>query len=112
MAEELEKLCQNLKLRDDKEKVMPMPGENEAVDSTSHELCILGKLLTRKPFNSEAVMVTMKKAWNPSKGLTYIAVGHNLFLFKFNSIMDKRKVFLGRLFVIGHFVGNVQPSKV
>lgn len=64
-------------------------------------------------------MATMKKSWNPSKGLEYSAVGDNLFLFKFNDIVDKRKVmagcpwaFDGSLLVVSDYIGNIQLSKV
>ena len=41
-------------------------------------------------------MTTMKKAWNPSSGLSHTVVGDNLFLFKFNDILDSKKESAGR----------------
>ena len=91
MAKELERICEKLRIRDDEEEVNLLSGDADDVEDSLSELCILGKLFTRKQFNGEALMATMKKVWNPSKGLTHTSLGDNLFLFKFNDMLDKKK---------------------
>ena len=93
--------------------------DNNGDSTFPSDLCILGKLFGRKPFNAKAMMATMKKSWNPSKGLEYSTVGDNLFLFKFNDIVDKKKVMArcpwaidGSLLFVSDCIGNIQPSKV
>mgnify|MGYP004721364253 FL=1 len=81
MAEELERMCEKLCLRDDEEEVNLLLGDADDIEDSLSELCILGKLFARKQFNSEALMATMKKVWNPSKGLTHTSLGDNLFIF-------------------------------
>lgn len=96
-----------------------LPDDNNGDLIFPSDLCILGKIFSRKPFNAEAMMATMKKSWNPSKGLEYTAVGDDIFLFKFNDLVDKKMVlascpwsFDGSLLVVSEYIGNIQPSKV
>ncbi|XP_027166132.1 uncharacterized protein LOC113766106 [Coffea eugenioides] len=119
MAEDLESMCQKLSLREDEEEVLLLPGAQDDDGTFQGDLCILGKLLTRKSFNGEAMMATMRKAWNPSNGLTHIAIGDNFFLFQFNDLLDKKKPLTGgpwafdvNLLVFGDYISHIQPTKV
>ncbi|CAL5395205.1 unnamed protein product [Camellia sinensis] len=55
-------------------------------------LCLVGKVLSMRPFNSDALRTTMESVWNPSKGMRTKVINKNLFLFQFNHIIDKRRV--------------------
>ncbi|KAK9283462.1 hypothetical protein L1049_011707 [Liquidambar formosana] len=54
--------------------------------------CLVGKLLTDRPFNAEALKLTLEMIWRPVKGLTSVGIGKNLFLFQFNHSLDRRCV--------------------
>ena len=63
-------------------------------------------------------MANMKKSWNPSKGLEYSTVVDNLFLFKFNDIVDKKKVMArcpwaidGNLLFVSDYIGKFRNQK-
>ncbi|KAL8497265.1 hypothetical protein ACS0TY_020811 [Phlomoides rotata] len=44
-------------------------------------MCLIGKVFTNKTFNAYGLLETMKKALNPSMGLTAKDIGKNLFSF-------------------------------
>ena len=56
---------------------------------------LVGKLLTQKPFNKEAMMGTLKVVWRISKEAVVSILDSNLFLFKFHTMKDKLRVLDG-----------------
>lgn len=64
----------------------------EVEESEEQSLCLLGKVLTSKPFNAFGFLETMKKAMKTSKGFTAKEVGNNLFSFKFQSRKDLQDI--------------------
>lgn len=58
--------------------------ESEGKDTEIVESFVLvGKLLTTRPFNSQALKTTMKGAWKLRNGFLFNELGQNLFLFHF-----------------------------
>ncbi|KAL8556060.1 hypothetical protein ACS0TY_003750 [Phlomoides rotata] len=51
-------------------------------------MCLIGKVLSNKPFNAFGLLETMRKAMNPSRGFTAKEIRKNLFLFQFRSKSD------------------------
>lgn len=105
-----EPLCVEDKVRFDED-------ETEKVETDS--LCLLGKVLTNKPFNAFGFVETMKKAMKTSKGFSAKKIGNNLFYFKFQSRKDLTKVlarepwhFEKKLLILKEIKGGIQPSKV
>ncbi|KAL8542605.1 hypothetical protein ACS0TY_003476 [Phlomoides rotata] len=64
--------------------------EEEDCTPQSSSLCLIGKVLTSKPFNSFGFLEAMKKAMRPPKGFT--VMGPNLFSFQFCSMADLSEV--------------------
>lgn len=57
-------------------------------DSTQGStLCLIGRVLSNKPFNTFGFLEAMKKSMNPPKGFTVREVGPNLFSFQFKEKM-------------------------
>ncbi|KAL8473666.1 hypothetical protein ACS0TY_030493 [Phlomoides rotata] len=51
-------------------------------------MCLVGMVLTNKPFNAFGLLETMRKAMNPQRGFTAKEIGKNLFSFQFRSTAD------------------------
>ncbi|KAL8491953.1 hypothetical protein ACS0TY_023524 [Phlomoides rotata] len=66
--------------------------EEEDCSAQSSSLCLIGKVLTCKPFNSFGFLEAMKKAMRPPKGFMVNEVGPNLFSFQFCSMTDMPEV--------------------
>ena len=56
---------------------------------------MVGKLLTNRPFNKDAMLGTLKVVWRISKEAVVTVLDSNLFLFKFATIKDKQRVMDG-----------------
>lgn len=86
------------------------------VDETA-KLCLLGKVWTERNYNMSAMMDTMKKLWNPSKGMTCRELGSNLVSFQFNAKRDMERVqsmepwsFNKHILVLKPLDYDIQPS--
>ncbi|KAL8521617.1 hypothetical protein ACS0TY_011946 [Phlomoides rotata] len=67
----------------------------EVVEDGSGEpstMCLVGKVLTNKPFNAFGLLETMKKAMNPPMGFIAREISKNLFSFQFCSTSDMNAV--------------------
>ncbi|XVF47816.1 hypothetical protein PTKIN_Ptkin03bG0141300 [Pterospermum kingtungense] len=78
----------------------------------------MGKLLTRRPFNKEAFMETMKAIWKITNEVEIMAIEENLFLFKFQGARDKERVLEGApwsfdksLLLFQEFNGALRPDE-
>uniref|UniRef100_A0A7C8ZPI5 DUF4283 domain-containing protein n=1 Tax=Opuntia streptacantha TaxID=393608 RepID=A0A7C8ZPI5_OPUST len=71
--------------------------EEEIEDEEKSELslCLIGKLWTKRRFNSNAFMNTITKVWNPIRGVEAKEIDTNLFLFQFYHWKDLDKVVEG-----------------
>ncbi|KAL8461704.1 hypothetical protein ACS0TY_032984 [Phlomoides rotata] len=67
--------------------------EGEEVDTgRTLPLCLIGKVVTGKPFNDIRFLEAMKRAMNPSKGFTPKEIGLNLFSFHFRCHVNLKDV--------------------
>ncbi|KAL8539819.1 hypothetical protein ACS0TY_001430 [Phlomoides rotata] len=66
--------------------------EYEASLKPKSTLCLIGKVLTNKPFNAYGLLETMKKALKPAKDFVAKEVGLNLFSFQFRSEADLSEI--------------------
>ncbi|KAI8032250.1 Uncharacterized protein LOK49_LG01G03918 [Camellia lanceoleosa] len=82
-------------------------------------LCLVGRLLTHRPFNTEALRTMLVSMWKPSQGMQFKVLGDNLFLFQFNHFVDKKRVFFRgpwrfdkQLLLLEEFEGSLRPSDI
>lgn len=82
-------------------------------------LTLVGKLLTGKPFNFEALKRTLTSVWSLKDGVAIRAVDSNLFVFQFFSSSDKERVTSGcpwtfkeQVLLLKEINGDEQPSEV
>jgi len=95
--------------------------EEEIEDEEKSELalCLIGKLWTKRRFNSNAFMNTITKVWNPIRGVEAKEIDTNLFLFQFYHWKDLDKVVEGEpwffdksVVVLKPVMGGVKPSEM
>ncbi|KAI8014352.1 hypothetical protein LOK49_LG05G00103 [Camellia lanceoleosa] len=80
-------------------------GESDDVS----DLCLIGKVITQKTLNKQAVCNILQTAWRPRATLNMSPWSKNVFLFPFSDPEDRRKVlFKAPWLVMGHLL-VVQP---
>ncbi|XP_021749726.1 uncharacterized protein LOC110715454 [Chenopodium quinoa] len=119
MVEDLPNDFEKIRLTDDESKVI---GENSVDDDDSNNqiaLSLVGKLLTSKPFNVEAMKRTLISIWKLHDNVSIKMLEPNLFVSQFYSEADREMVldgcpwfFDGKLIVIREINGEEQPSEV
>uniref|UniRef100_A0A803MD70 DUF4283 domain-containing protein n=1 Tax=Chenopodium quinoa TaxID=63459 RepID=A0A803MD70_CHEQI len=98
MAEELVKDWEKLKLTEEENTVLRDnngDGEDENAQ-TRLQLYLVGKMLTKKPYNIEAMKRVLKKLWRLSGNVAIRKIVTNLFIFQFFNEDDKCRVLDGR----------------
>ncbi|XVF48509.1 hypothetical protein PTKIN_Ptkin03bG0196300 [Pterospermum kingtungense] len=83
MAEELDVLWKVLRLTEDEEENIETADDTNESRLGKGKTWLIGKLLTTRPFNKDAMMATMKIIWKLSQEVEIVALEENLFLFKF-----------------------------
>ncbi|XP_021769544.1 uncharacterized protein LOC110733503 [Chenopodium quinoa] len=117
LLEDLEKL----RLTEDEKNIIG-EGVAEGIDDDTKNqisLTLVGKLLTRRPFNVESMKRTLLNVWKIINNVAIRMVETNLFVFQFFSEDDKRRVMDGcpwflikKLLLPTEIVGEEKPSEV
>ncbi|KAL0438583.1 UNVERIFIED_CONTAM: hypothetical protein Slati_2341300 [Sesamum latifolium] len=88
-------------------------------DSDSHELYLVGRLLSHKPFHADALKSTLPLAFNPVRGMNFKLLEDHRFLLKFNHIVDRNRVLNGcpwsferNLLILSAITMNENPQEV
>ncbi|XVF88864.1 hypothetical protein PTKIN_Ptkin19aG0084800 [Pterospermum kingtungense] len=96
MAEGLEDLMNKVSLGDVGDDIAEVFIDEDTVDEGKmfDRLCLVGKLILRKPYSIEAMRWAFIKAWQVSQNLEVQEIGDRIFLFRFQSQFERAKVFL------------------
>lgn len=76
---------------EDEEEPIQIVETHEGRDETTG-LVLIGRLWTERPYNSYALIETIKMLWSPSKGLTCQELGSNLISFQFYLKRDMERI--------------------
>uniref|UniRef100_A0A803MGA3 CCHC-type domain-containing protein n=1 Tax=Chenopodium quinoa TaxID=63459 RepID=A0A803MGA3_CHEQI len=83
------------------------------------ELVVVGRIHTARNINSNALINTLKKLWNPKHGCEANVIGEKLFFFQFHHWRDKQTVMESQPWHFDHHVmilddakGNMKPSEI
>jgi hypothetical protein len=117
--EGLENLCSWITLTGgEKEGISISKGEISDVRQKG-ELCLVGKLWTKKPTNKEAFKTVLSRLWRTVETVIFKEIQENLWLFEFSDAVDKRRVLAGRpwafdrqALIINEFDGQTPPSQM
>ncbi|CAL5332799.1 unnamed protein product [Camellia sinensis] len=117
MTDSLLHLARNLSLTSEEDAVVRIGEDSTRLITGRSDLCLVGTLLTRKPFNVDAMKSCMLSVWQPTKGMQVRVIDDNLFVFSFGHVVDKRQVLLHgpwtfdkHLLMLGEMDPKVQPS--
>ncbi|KAK9283688.1 hypothetical protein L1049_011938 [Liquidambar formosana] len=92
MDEQWEALWNKLVLTEEEKEDIEATATVNGDGTKVGRFCLIGKLLTDKPFNIEAMKSTLRMVWRLVKGVAITEVGRNLFVFQFNHPLDRRRV--------------------
>ncbi|KAK4434913.1 hypothetical protein Salat_0654200 [Sesamum alatum] len=84
-----------LRLNDDEEQRLVLLGGLWHVDSDTHRLCLVGRLLSSKIPRFEAFSSSVQGMINPVKGMELRQIGGGRFLLRFNHIIDRNRALEG-----------------
>ncbi|XP_021726128.1 uncharacterized protein LOC110693273 [Chenopodium quinoa] len=121
MADKLLNDFEKIKLTEEESKVIGerlIASEDEGTKNQI-ALSLVGKLLTSKHFNVEAMKRTLTSVWKLHNNVVIKMVESNLFVFQFFNDVDKEKLidgspwfFDGKLLLLKDIDGEEQPSEV
>ncbi|KAL0345400.1 UNVERIFIED_CONTAM: hypothetical protein Sradi_4371300 [Sesamum radiatum] len=89
------KLGQTLRLTDRENSRVVVPDGLWSIDSESHKLFLVGRLLSTKQPKFEALAASVKSMFNPVKGLEMRRLEEGRFLLRFNHILDRNRAMDG-----------------
>jgi hypothetical protein len=119
MTEELEELCRRMKLSEKEMLRISLRKDPILKSKKEAQHSILFKLLTTKPFHSEAFKGSIRALWSGLGGVTIRSIEGNLFMAVFTRRDDMERIFVRspwtfdkKLIPIVRFEGDLQPTEV
>ncbi|KAL2941778.1 hypothetical protein RDABS01_030128 [Bienertia sinuspersici] len=121
MADDLANDLEKFRLTEEEEIVIGESDESNIDDNTKSKIALMmmGKLLTDRPFNFEAMKRTLRSVWRLKDEVAVRMVKSNLFMFQFLSMVDKNRVVAGcpwffdnQLLLLKEISGDDQISEV
>ncbi|XP_021729763.1 uncharacterized protein LOC110696718 [Chenopodium quinoa] len=119
MTEELTRRWEKLRITNDEEDVAILE-KNEVDRSVDNiDLSLVGKVLSIRPYNFEAMQNTLKKVWSLSRGVIFRKIENNLFIIQFFHWKDREKILNGEPWIFDNNVvilketnGAEQPESI
>lgn len=96
-AEELIRKCEDISLRSEEDNMI---GFKERMKVNGEKLvvhCLVEKLLQTCSVHREGLMAAMQQAWRTTKEIKVKCLGDNVFIFKFASESEKKRILYGGL---------------
>ncbi|KAK9265650.1 hypothetical protein L1049_027325 [Liquidambar formosana] len=119
MDDQLEEMWQRFAFIDEERAEVDVIETVKADSQERTRFCLVGKLLTKRPFYAEAMKTTFKMVWKPAKGVDITNIGKNLFLFQFHHPLDRQRVmengpwnFDKYLVLLKEVEGRMQASEI
>jgi hypothetical protein len=119
MAEELLEEWQKFSLTEDESPGFTLDDDAMGNSRVIGSHCLLGKLITDRYFNKEALKNNMLRLWGVSRGITVQDMGDNLFVFQFKNAYERDRVMSGtpwlfdnHLLALNEFDGSCPASKI
>ena len=95
MADDVINSLENMTLTAEEEEVIKVSDEGRKDEIESCSLSLIGKFLTCKPYNKQAALNTLRKAWGLDTRIQVLEVGSNMFQFKFQTKFELDRVMRG-----------------
>ena len=117
MEDALEDVWRSLKLTEEERDCIGTDGFQGVTKDREEQRWLVAKLLTRRPFNKDALLGTMSVIWRLSKDAKVVIMDTNSFLFKFANKKDRYRVlerapwsFDKQLLAFNDYDGDLQVS--
>ena len=88
-ADEIVRLCDALSINGEGSTTQTLDGKLKDYGEQRLALCLVGKILTSKLINKDAVMDVMNKIWRVEGGVEIEPIRGNIFAFFFRSEADR-----------------------
>ncbi|KAK4434729.1 hypothetical protein Salat_0635700 [Sesamum alatum] len=95
MDEEIDRINRALSFTVEEEQGIVIPRELWPGNSTDHSLSLVGRIVTHRGFNFDALCSTFLHAANPGKGMEFTRISTDRFLLHFHHCVDKRRILEG-----------------
>ncbi|KAM7516399.1 hypothetical protein LguiA_005982 [Lonicera macranthoides] len=95
MTDEIRDLYARMQLDADDESPFKLTNSLATTNEHGTQLSLIGRFVTDRPINLNAMQDTLSKLWRPVKGVWIKDLGPNLFMYQFGHEMDMEKVLFG-----------------
>lgn len=111
----------NLSLADDEEEGLVFNGEEEVLYAQKGDYShyLVGRFLTERPVNFEAMKNTMASLWRPEEGMLVRDLGNGLYVFQFGAKSEMNRVidmspwsYNNHALLLEVGKGDVDPSEI
>ncbi|KAL5742125.1 hypothetical protein ACOSP7_028857 [Xanthoceras sorbifolium] len=93
--EELSRRCSKMSLSEDDGPVATVGADLQDVGRRRLSLSLIGKIVGNREVNKDAFKATISSIWRMTKGMDIEILGGNLFVFRFNCELDRKRVLEG-----------------
>lgn len=90
--DELIRRCEAITLKSEEENMISFAGRMKTKEEKLAAHCLVGKILHARSVPREGLSVTIEQAWRSTKALKMESVGDNIFIFKFASASEKKRI--------------------
>lgn len=104
MAEELVEEWRKFSLTEDEGAGFTVEEDAMGNSLVQGSHCLLGKLITDKPFNKVALKSTMLRLWRVARGTMTQIIGDNLFIFQFKDEFERTRVLNGSPWLFNNYL--------
>lgn len=94
-TEELIRKSPAVALKEEEEDIVTVMGRMKIKGAKLAANCLIGKVLLTKGINREGLKAAMQQAWRTVKEVKIESMGDNIFLFKFATEEEKKRVLMG-----------------
>ncbi|CAB4272948.1 unnamed protein product [Prunus armeniaca] len=88
---------------EEEQQVLVVEGGNVGLLRTT-KFVLVGKVLTKKPFNKEAFKRAMETLWRPKAWVEIVTLEDYLFMFAFSSRQDRARILGGGPWAFNHYL--------
>ncbi|KAL9427056.1 hypothetical protein AB3S75_033778 [Citrus x aurantiifolia] len=91
-TEELIRRCKSITLKEEEDDAVMFIGGMKKDGERVAAHCLVGKILLNRDVNKEGLRYAMQLAWKTTKEIKVESMGDNIFVFKFATEHDKKRV--------------------
>lgn len=94
-AEELIRKCEDITLRSEEDNMISFKERMKVNGEKLVVHCLVEKLLQTRSVHREGLLAAMQQAWRTTKEIKVKSLGDNVFIFKFASESEKKRILYG-----------------